>query len=250
MAEVKPGLFVDNDGTLFKSSLVEKVIDEAVRRKIFHASAFQRAGEIREQWQDNNREGTYAAYIEELVDGFAAQIAGVKVADMNAVVEAVVAGHKARRHKFPRILMRSFQDSHEIIVISGSPIMSVAPFVQDLPVARVFGATFDEEDGVFTGEATPSGDKNVIRQKLIDKGLIAPENNIAIGDTMGDQSILRAVKHPVILNPSQTLADYGSEMQFPKVLETKDNITVLQWTNGRYVETSVDALLRGIQSDV
>lgn len=134
------------------------------------------------------------------------------------------------------------------MVISGSPQYAVERYVSDLAPHFVFGSTFELVDGVYTGKADSVGDKARIRRELIAKGVILADRCIAIGDTMGDKSLLSEVGIPIMLNPSNTLANYGRSFGWPMVLEQKDNITVLEANkSGEYTLTSQAHLLDGIE---
>jgi len=249
MSELKPGIFLDNDGTLFKSSLLEKAVDESIKQGIFPAQAFERAMEIRDKWQTNNSEGTYVAYTHELVGGFVTSIAGVSVRDLDDIIANVVKQHQVRRHRFPQILMRAFRPSHTSIMVSGSPEMCVRPFVADLPLDLIVGSTFAAENDVYTGEAKPVDDKASVRHRLIDQGVILPDDTIVVGDTMGDASLMHVSSHPIMFNPSRTLRDVGIEFGWPIVHEVKDNITVLQLSpSGAYTMTDVSRLIESIKN--
>ncbi len=215
----RPGVYYDVDGTIFKSSLLEKVVARGVADGIFSQDAFESAMEVQDLWQDNNNEGTYISYTDTLVEAFIAQISGVRVDRFKKLVDEVVAKQHVRRFRFPRTLMRIVRPSHTGVVISGSPKVAVDELVGDMGVEHVFGSTFSAVDGVYTGEAESVGDKAAIRRRLIEMGIVLPDGDIAVGDTMGDKSILRAVEYPILLNPSATLADYGRTMGWPMVLE-------------------------------
>lgn len=79
MTEVKPGAFFDIDGTVFKSSLLEKLVAEGLKQGVFLHEAFAKAYAVKEEWQRNNNEGTYVAYTDLLVGAYVASIAGVRV---------------------------------------------------------------------------------------------------------------------------------------------------------------------------
>lgn len=246
---IKPGAFFDVDGTIFKSSLLEKVVEEGVNEGVFVREAFEKAARIRINWQDDNREGTYLAYIDELVGSFVTSIAGVSVADMEALTNNVIEKHRVRRFRFPRILMERVteRETHTPVIISGSPDFLVRKFTLPHGTEQVYGSTFDIQYGAFTGSATPVGTKAAVRTRLIEAGLLLDTDDIAIGDTTGGLPILRSVQHPIMFNPSKTLADYGAEFGWPQVLEVKDRITVLEMDNG-FRQTSVDSLLGRILS--
>lgn len=228
MTEVKPGAFFDVDGTIFKSSLLEKLVDEGVGQGIFTHDAFEHALKVKDEWQKSNNEGAYVAYLDLLVGSFVNSITGVSVATMQELTDDVVTNQVIRRFRFPQVLMRMTNRTHTNVVVSGSPEFAVRRYVSDLAPHLIFGSSYEVTDGQYTGRAESVGDKAKIRRELIKNGIILAAKCIAIGDTMSDKSILGEVDVPIMLNPSNTLANYGKSFGWPIVIEQKDNITVLE----------------------
>ena len=242
-SSVKPGAYFDVDGTVFKSSVLEKIADVGQAHGLFEKDAFTEAKRTREKWQRHNNEGVYLAYLKMLVGSFVTQIADVSVSDFDKVVEEVNTTHQVRRFQFPLRLMDAVSSTHNIVIISGSPHRAVEAFVCDLPIDIVFGSEFVVKEDTFTGEARSVGDKAALRNRLISAGIVSAEEDLAIGDTMSDAPLLGAVTLPIAFNPSATLSDYSEAFGWHKVLEVKDNITVLQPVeNGYVVGSSYDLL--------
>lgn len=246
----KPFAAYDVDGTVFKSSLAEKLVDGGIAHNLFSADAFNDVYANRKRWQENNNEGTYQAYIKRLVGALVTQISGVEVERFNLVVQNIVDQHQVRRFKFPRMLMRALAPTHANIAISGSPRLAVEPFVADLPLSAVYGSEFVIRDGVFTGEAKSVGDKAAILHDLTSQGEVTQPGSVALGDTVGDISALEYAAHPVMFNPSRTLASYGQEFSWDQVLEVKDRILVmrLDLELGKYVAADLENFLDNLQA--
>jgi HAD superfamily phosphoserine phosphatase-like hydrolase len=251
MAEApKPFAAYDLDGTLFKSSVLEKSIPIAVDLGVFRDTAFDDAYASREHWQQDNNEGTYLAYTKKLVDSFIGQMANTRVDAFDEVVKELVSSQLVRRYGFTKRLIGSVAATHSNILITGSPEILARPFVQDMPgISRVFGSTYEAVDGVYTGVARSVGSKAAILQSLVTEGSVSQQNSIAVGDTMSDTPMLHMATSPIAFNPSFTLAQYGQEYGWDKAFEVKDNITPLHLdeNTGSYVEVPLAEYLDSLR---
>ncbi len=245
----KPFAAFDVDGTIFKSSLAEKIVEGGIEAGIFAAKAFATAHERRRQWQRNNNEGIYQSYLHHLVGAFVIQMAGVEVERFEEVASQVMQQHSVRKFAFSRRLLEALHDSHSPIAISGSPLMLLEPFLGDLHFESIYGSTFEIEDGKFTGKATSVGDKAEILRDLVIQEQVTQESSIAIGDTISDKSMLEYANVPIIFNGGRTLTNYGKPRGWTRVNEHKDQITVLQKDErlGIYTERELKELLEDLQ---
>ena len=249
MDRIKPFAAYDLDGTLFKSSVLEKATNIAVELSVFNGAAFDDANSTKEKWQIDNNEGTYNAYVKKLVDAFVGQMKGVRVDAFDEVVAELIRSQSVRRYKFTKELIRSL-NTHTPILITGSPLILAQPFVEDLSeIKHVFGSTYEQKDGHYTGIAHSVGSKAVILQNLINTGAISQNGSIAVGDTMSDNPMLHMATHPIMFNPSHTLANYGQEFGWDKVFETKDNITPLVAGAGTYAEVKLGTYLNSLRDN-
>lgn len=71
--EAKPFAAYDVDGTTFKSSVAEKLVQSGITHGVFESEAFDEVRLNRRRWQEDNNEGTYQAYITRLVGGIVSQ---------------------------------------------------------------------------------------------------------------------------------------------------------------------------------
>jgi phosphoserine phosphatase len=148
------------------------------------------------------------------------------------------------------MLMRALAQSHTNIAISGSPRVAVEAFLADLPLTQVYGSEFEIEDDVFTGAARSVGDKAVILRNLTEQGTVTQQGSIALGDTVGDTSALEHADHPVMFNPSRTLANYGQEFGWDQVIEVKDRILVMRLDaqTSRYTAADIEDFIDDLQA--
>jgi phosphoserine phosphatase len=246
----KPFAAFDVDGTIFKSSLAEKVIDGCIDAGMFKAESFNKVFENKRRWQRSNNEGVYQAYLHRLVGSFVIELAGVDVEQFNEVTASMIEHHTVRKFAFPRQLMTALQTSHHLLAISGSPNILVQPFLHDLDVQTTFGSTFAVEDGKFTGEAQTVGDKATLLRELVAKGEITQLGSVAIGDTFSDISMLKYAATPIAFNASRTLTNYAKEFNWLRVNEVKDQITALEWDDlsKQYIEQDSERIIDSLRA--
>ncbi len=247
----RPFAAFDVDGTIFKSSLAEKVVDRCISDGLFPAEPFNEVYANRRRWQVNNNEGVYQAFLHRLVGTFVGQIAGVEVERFKKVTDDMIAEHQVRKFAFPRRLIQSLRTSHHIIAISGSPDILVEPFLADLNTDKAYGSIFEHEDGRFTGVASSVGDKAVILKRLVNAGTVILPGSVAMGDTVSDIPMLEYATLPIMFNPTATLTNYGKEFGWPRVFEVKDQITALQYSldTDKYVEVNPDSIIFALQTN-
>lgn len=233
----------DVDGTQFKSACVEKVIDEAIRQKVFDKELFVEAMARRRLWQANNNEGVYQSYLHHLVGGFVTSIAGVEVGRFRAITAQMVADHQVRLFGYTRKLAQLLGKTHHLIAISGSPLPVVEPFLDGLGFDQIFGSTFEVEDGRFTGEAKSIHKETVLDEVTSDGHHIS----VGIGDTVGDLPVLNRAECSIAFNPSATLRNRAIAEGWFIVTEQKDAVTQLLPVDGGYqvhFERSPEVILR------
>lgn len=241
----KPFAAFDVDGTIFKSSLIEKLVDACIADGVFASKPFAEVYAARRRWQLHNTEAIYQAYLALLVKTLIEQMAGVDVKWLDKVVKTMVAEHTVRKFGFPKQLIRRLHETHYIVAISGSPDLLVRPLLADLPIDAMYGSMYEIKDNRFTGNATPVADKAAILRRLMSDGRVMRAGSIALGDTISDANMLDLAETPIMFNASKTLLRYGKPRHWLQVNEVKDQITVLGFDASlhRYVESSARALL-------
>jgi HAD superfamily phosphoserine phosphatase-like hydrolase len=251
MTEPKPLAVFDVDGTIFKSSLLEKVVQQCIDVGLFAAADFTDVWQMRRAWQLKNSEDVYLRYIQKLIDELVAHIKGVDVHVFDWVAHKMVEDNHVRLFAFPRQLMESVRESHTLVIISGSPEPALKPFVEQFGIDMVFGSQLEHIDGVYTGEATSMRDKAAVLQRLVSGGEVLQEGSVAIGDTVSDIPMLEFVDLPIMFNASRTLVEYGSQRGWARVNEVKDSVVALELERdqGEYREVEVEQLLGRIHEE-
>lgn len=228
--EARPFLALDTDGTICKSSLLEAAIEAAIEEGLFLPSMFAETFRIKELWGDDNNEGTYLSYLDQMIGDFVLSMTGIEKKPFDRVVDTVVRDQIKRRFSFPKRVITELKSTHELVGISGSPLFLVRPYLEDLGINRVYGSIYPIENGRYIGAPQSVGSKALILQGLIDKEVVTQNGSIAIGDTMSDKDMFRfvsSVGRPIMFNPALTLKNYGAAFGWDHVNEVKDNITPL-----------------------
>jgi HAD superfamily phosphoserine phosphatase-like hydrolase len=246
----KPFAAFDVDGTIFKSSLVEKVVEGCIEVGIFDAEPFNETYANKSRWQNENNEGVYQAYLGRLVGTFINQMADIEVEEFDQVTATMIDQHAVRKFAFPRKLIKALRTSHHMVAISGSPDILVKPFLADLDIDASYGSRFEVEDGKFTGVAASVGDKEAILRGLVKDGTVTTSGSVAIGDTLSDIPMLTYADTAIMFNACKTLTNYGSEFEWLRVNEVKDQITALASSSrfGAYIEINPDSIAEGLRS--
>lgn len=106
---------------------------------------------------------------------------------------------------------------HDVIIVSASATVIIAPIAEELGVTTVIGTILSEKDGKFTGdiEFYCKGEaKAMALQRLaIERGYDL-QQSYAYSDSITDLPMLEAVAHPVAVNPDRALRKYAQEHGF------------------------------------
>lgn len=254
MSEAKPFAAFDVDGTIFKSSLLSKVIRASRRSGLMSAETFEQADFLWHRWNEENTDDNYQAFIDESVRAFAAEINGKTVEQLQEVTTKMLETESKRMLAFPRLLIETIRDSHYILALSGSPESLVQPFLEKLGFDEVRGTEYQVVGGKFTGANITLGNKVRVIEKLIEEGVVTRLGSIAVGDTLGDIAMLSFAEKPVTINANQSLADQAKRAGWPRVTETKGHIIVSEARrvegseNYEYVETDLAKFLDSLRS--
>lgn len=107
--------------------------------------------------------------------------------------------------------LRRHQDAgHRLVFITGSLDFLIAPLARALHVDAVLAARPERRDGRYTGHLhSPlpygEGKRRLIESFAKEHGLDLP-SSFAYGDSPGDVEALRAVGHPLVVNPIRGMA--------------------------------------------
>lgn len=222
--------FFDIDGTVFRSSLLVELVHALIDRGIFPKEAQERFMGSHTAWL--NREGTYEAYIQDVIETYLEHIRGVFYGDFADVGRAVVAIQSRRVYRYTRDLIADLKASqYYIVAISQSPKTVLDDFCASYGFDKVYGRMYEiGPQDRFTGEIIGRElieNKAAIAERVFAQEDIERSGAIAVGDTEGDIPLLEVVDKPICFNPNQRLYNHAQRMRWPVVIERKDVVYTL-----------------------
>lgn len=218
---------MDIDGTIFRSSLLVELVEALIAAEVFPESARAGYQKAHQAWQ--NREGTYEAFLQAMVDVYMKHIKGVYYGDLADTGKAVVATHQRRVYRYTRDLLSKLKkQNYYVVAISQSPKTVLDEFCKEYGFDKVYGRMYDigptdKFTGTVTDEEVIENKSNVVRRVLEDEQFTI-DNSVAVGDTESDIPMLDMVAMPICFNPNNTLFQHAKRMGWKVVVERKDVI--------------------------
>jgi HAD superfamily hydrolase (TIGR01490 family) len=116
------------------------------------------------------------------------------------------------------------QDSHRVILLSGTPTPLLAAIGYNLSVEEVVGTPLRIRNGRYTGASEPpvcQGANKVLRLEryLGETEEINWSESWAYADSLSDLPVLERVGHPVVVHPDPPLATLAKERGWEMILE-------------------------------
>lgn len=217
----------DVDGTIFRASLVIRLVEELVAEGVFPQEA--EAAYIRERQKWLDREGDYGSYIDALVRSFKKYLKGVHYTELADAAEAAVEKQWKQVYRYTRDLLRELKEkNYYLLAVSHSPKTMLDKFCPRLGFDKCYGTMYEigPEDR-FTGQMMDEhliyNKANVVKRAIEKEGLTLT-GSIGVGDTESDISFLELVAKPICFNPNTKLYTYARRMKWKVIVERKDVI--------------------------
>jgi HAD superfamily hydrolase (TIGR01490 family) len=217
--------FFDIDGTVFRSSLLVELVEGLIRRNVFPKEAAHSYATSREAWV--NREGSYEAYIEDIIETYLTHMRGVFYGNLADVGKRVVEEQSKRVYRYTRDLIRDLKGKdYFVVAISQSPKFILDDFCESYGFDKVYGRLYeigpqDRFTGAILDRELIENKANIIARVLEQTGATL-EGSIGVGDTESDIPLLEKVETPICFNPNMKLYTYAKEKRWPIVVERKD----------------------------
>jgi HAD superfamily hydrolase (TIGR01490 family) len=217
--------FFDIDGTVFRSSLLIELVEALIETGIFPKNVRVKYVASYNAWK--NREGTYEAYIDDVIRVFMESIKGVHYGDFADIGREVVELQSKRVYRYTRDLIQDLKGKgYYIVAISQSPKTILDEFCAAYGFDKVYGRIYELGPlDSFTGKVVDEHlikDKALIIDRLLAHGGFILEGSIGVGDTDGDISLLEKVETPICFNPNMKLYEIARQKKWPIVVERKD----------------------------
>ncbi len=217
--------FFDIDGTVFRSSLLIELVEGLIRAEVFPPSVRDEYKASHEAWW--NREGSYEAYITDVIRAFIQNIKGVHYGVLADVGRSVVDVQSKRVYRYTRDLIEDLKaKEYFIVAISQSPKTILDEFCASYGFDKVYGRIYElgPRDS-FTGAVVDESvitDKAAIIDRLLGQGEYTLTGSVGVGDTEGDIPLLSKVEMPICFNPNLKLYEHAQKERWPIVVERKD----------------------------
>lgn len=219
--------FFDIDGTVFRSSLLIELVEKLIHENIFPKQAQEHFEDAYRKWL--NREGSYEAYIQAVIEAFSVHLKGVFYGDMADVGREVVAEHSKRVYRYTRDLIAQLKkQDYYTVAISQSPKAILDEFCKQYGFDKVYGRMYeigptDRFTGVVIDEHLIQNKANIV-SRVLERHDFIRTDSVAVGDTEGDISMLEAVEKPICFNPNSVLYTHAKRLNWQVVVERKDVI--------------------------
>ncbi len=217
--------FFDIDGTVFRSSLLIRLVDELVAARVFPSDAQEGYASQHAAWL--NREGTYEAYIEAVIAVFLRHIKGVHYGTVADIGRVVVGEYSHRVYRYTRDLIATLKrEGFYLVAISQSPKSILDEFCREYGFDKVYGRIYeigptDRFTGVVEAIQVIENKANIVK-RVLEHGAYTSAGSIAVGDTEGDIPMLELVERPICFNPNRALYEHAKRMGWEVVVERKD----------------------------
>lgn len=232
----RPAAFFDLDGTLIPGSANIPLATAAFK------AGFVRPSELARDLRNGVSfllKGATDERSEQVRDRILSAVAGRPAHTVEALGDHFMAGLVSSiRPAMRGVLDHHGSHGHDRIVLSASPTEIVARLAREAGLEDGVGTTSErDEDGVYTGRlAGPfcyrEGKAEVLRNLAAERGYDL-QASYAYTDSVSDLPMLRAVGHPVAVNPEPELRELAVAEGWP-IVETAP-IPRVSWTSPRQV---------------
>jgi HAD superfamily hydrolase (TIGR01490 family) len=229
----------DIDGTIFRSSLLIKLVEELISSGDFPESA----REVYQKYQDAwvGRRGSYENYIDKVIQAFTENLKGLPYDSLRNASDRVAKAQHDLRYKYTSELIYRLKDEgYYLLAVSQSPWSVLEDFCKSLGFDKVYGRFYElGPNDRLTGEVRSEGlisDKAAIVRRALHKHNLTLEGSYGVGDTDGDIPMLSVVENPICFNPNAKLAKIARASGWDIVIERKD--VIYEWS-GKTGQTKI-----------
>lgn len=205
----KVAAFFDLDGTLYREGLITEVFKKMVKYEIIGQERWY--NDVRPDYMRwDKRQGDYDDYLLKMIDIYMEAIKGLENQRIEYIAKKIVEQKGDRVYTFTRDRIKWHKDNgHTIIIISGSPSELVSEMAEKYGFTDYIGAKYViDENNRYTGQVIPMWDsvsKKKAINNFVEKYDINLDESYAYGDTAGDYTMFKMVKHPYCMNPTKEL---------------------------------------------
>ncbi len=227
----------DIDGTIFRSSLYREIIFELIATNKIPKEMSNIFADHQLEWQMRKSAEAFTEFDNKVVETFLAGLKYMNIDDYKAAAKKVITTKGHFCYYYTKKLARKLKEQgYYLIIISGSFNDVVQDFVKIHNFDLGFGTIYEEGQDKFTGKILREGwhNKEQILQQNLDWNKFTLEDSYAVGDTMGDASLLNLVDHPIAFNPQDQLLKLAKTNHWDIIVERKNSVYKLRYKDGEY----------------
>jgi HAD superfamily hydrolase (TIGR01490 family) len=232
----RPFAAFDIDGTLIRWQLYHALVDRIIKEDYSDPKAWEQIHESRMSWKTRSHAEAFKAYEHELIAVYDNILTSLTVGQFNNVVDAVFEEYKDQVYVYTRELIKELKSKgYLLFAISGSQKEIVGKIAGYYGFDDFSGSVYVQKDDRFTGKVIlPHLQKNKVLKEFAAKHNAGLDGSIAVGDSVGDASMMEIVERPIAFNPEAKLFAVAKEKGWKIVLERKNMVYELESKNGIY----------------
>ncbi|MEL7598115.1 MAG: HAD-IB family hydrolase, partial [Clostridiaceae bacterium] len=192
--------FFDIDGTLYREGLITEIFKKLIKSEIIEPERWY--NDVRDYYiKWDKRIGNYDDYLIKMADIYIEAVKGLHKTQIEFIANKVIKQKGDRVYTYTRDMIAWHKSKgHIVLTISGSPKELVREMALKHGFDDFIGTQYlMDSTNHYTGEIIPMWDsinKSKAIQHFVDKYNIDLNESYAYGDTAGDFSMLKTVKHP------------------------------------------------------
>lgn len=233
----RPFAVFDIDGTLVRWQLFHAIVDILVTLDDIDPAHANTIKSARSVWKRRENLESFKEYECKLVDTYDQILLQITTKQFNKAVATVFEEFKDQVYVYTRDLITKLKSKNYLLfAISGSQDEIVKLIADYYGFDDSAGTLYTRRNGRFTGEShTHLGKKHQKLDELIKKHNSTYKGSIAVGDSKGDISLLKAVENPIAFNPDKKLFDCAKTNNWKIILEIKNMIYQLEKQDDNYI---------------
>lgn len=215
----------DIDGTVFRSSLLMRLVDQLIYRKIFSKKVHDEEMKIRSAWF--SRETPYKTYSNAIVDILKENIVGKKQENIISCSKELIEMQKSIYFRYTRDLIKKLRSKYKLVAISGSLQETLEQLNKYINFDYIFGTQFEvDHKGKYTGVvlAEPVKHKELFLKQFVKDNNLTLKGSLAVGDTDSDIGVMELVDQVIVFNPNDKLYEYAKRHKWQVIVERKNVI--------------------------
>lgn len=227
----------DIDGTIFRYALFQALLERLVEKDIIPRHSYNAFEQELNDWKNRTHDESFADFAMAQVKLFDQYITSISIVDLEQTALEILEESAGHVYRFTRDLLEDLRtQNYFLIAISGSISEISHPFAQMYGFDAVQSTEYDRTADGYTGSFTlKHKGKHIYIEQLIEEHQLDRNGSIAIGDSIGDVSMLDFVEHPIAFNPEKRLYDIAISRQWTIVVERKNMSYKLEPSDGRYI---------------